>query len=76
VVFAIIPWAIGLYIYFQGFENKGRRDIAIRNKGLIYGLGVVNISLVMIIIWPGINEKISFAIKALPVYIGIVIGNL
>jgi hypothetical protein len=76
VAFAIMLWAIGLHIYFQGFENNGRMDIAARNKGLIYGLGAVNTSLVMIIIWPGINERISFAIKVLPAYIGIVIGSL
>ena len=67
---------IGIIIYFQAFENKGQRDIAASNKGLIYGLGAVNICLVMIIIWPGINERISFAIKVLPAYIGIVIESL
>lgn len=76
IVFETVLWVIGLMIYFQGFENKGQRDIAARNKGLIYGLGAVNLSLVMVIIWPGINERISFAIKVLPAYIGIVIGNL
>jgi magnesium-transporting ATPase (P-type) len=76
VALAIIPWVIGLSIYFQGFEAKGRSDIAARNKGLICGLGAVNISLVMIIIWPGINERMSFAIKVLPAYIGMVIGSL
>jgi hypothetical protein len=76
VAFETVLWVTGLIIYFQGFENKGKRDIAARNKGLIYGLGAVNISLVIIIIWPGINERISFAIKVLPAYIGIVIGNL
>ena len=63
-------------IYFEGLNRELSDIITGRNKGLIYGLGVVNISLVMIIIWPGINERISFAIKVLPAYIGIVIGNL
>ena len=76
VVFAIYLWVFGLEIYFKGFEKKGRSDIAARNKGLIYGAGAVNLCLVMIIIWPGINERTSFAIKVLPAYIGMVIGNL
>jgi hypothetical protein len=76
VICEIVPWLIGLNIYFEGLEWKGRSDIAATNKGIIYGLGAVNVSLVMIIIWPGINERISFAIKVLPAYIGLVIGNL
>ena len=76
VVLASWLWVFGLEVYFQGFERKGRSNIAARNKGLIYGLGAVNLCLVMIIIWPGINERISFAIKVLPAYIGMVIGSL
>jgi hypothetical protein len=76
ILFETILWLFGLIIYLEGLENKGQRDIAARNKGLIYGLGAVNISLVIVIIWPGINERTSFAIKVLPAYIGIVIGNL
>ena len=76
VVLASWLWVFGLEVYFQGFERKGRSNIAARNKGLIYGLGAVNLCLVMIIIWPGINERISFAVKVLPAYIGMVIGSL
>jgi hypothetical protein len=76
VLCAIVPWVIGLNIYFEGLKWKGRSDIAARNKGLIYGLRAVNVSLVMTIIWLGNNERISFAIKVLPAYIGLVIGNL
>jgi hypothetical protein len=75
-LFAIFAWGSGLVIYFKGFERKGQRDLTARNKGLIYGLGAVNVSLVTITIWPRINEGISFAIKVLPAYIGMVIGNL
>ena len=76
VFFAIFAWVIGLKIYFQGFKWKGQSDVTARNKGLIYGLVAANFSLATIIICPEINEGISFAIKALPAYIGIVIGNL
>ena len=76
VALASYLWVLGLEIYFRGFEKKGRRDIAARNKGLIYGFGAVNVSLVMTIIWPGINEMTSFAIKVLLAYMGMVIGNL
>jgi hypothetical protein len=76
VVSEAVLWVNGLMIYFQGFENNRQRDIVARNKGLIYGLGAVNISLAIVLIWPGINERISFAIKFLPAYIGILIGNL
>ena len=76
IAFEAVLWVVGLIIYFQAFENKGQRDRAARNKGLMYGLGAVNICLVMIIICPRINERISFAIKVLPAYMGIVIGNL
>ena len=76
VAFASYLWVLGLEIYFRGFEKKGRKDIAARNKGLIYGFGAVNVSLVMTIIWPGINEMTSFAIKVLLAYMGMVIGNL
>ena len=76
VALASYLWGLGLEIYFRGFEKKGRKDIAARNKGLIYGFGAVNVSLVMTIIWPGINEMTSFAIKVLLAYMGMVIGNL
>jgi len=67
---------IGLIVYFEGLKREGQSDIIARNKGLIYGLGALNVSLLTFIIWPGINERICFAIKVLPVFIGMVIGNL
>jgi hypothetical protein len=74
--FMMLAWIKGLGIYFQGFKMNGRSDITARNKGLVYGLGAVNVSLTIIIIWPRINEGTSFAIKVLPAYIGMVIGSL
>lgn len=81
IVVAIFPWIQGLELYYEHLQKKETihmpgLHISARNKGLIYGLGAVNISLVIVIIWPGINERTSFAIKVLPAYIGIVIGNL
>jgi hypothetical protein len=51
-------------------------DITARNMGLIYGLGAANASLIIYLIWPGVDERLSFAIKTLPTYIGLLMGNL
>lgn len=74
--FAILAWIGGLVIYFRGFEGNREIDIIARNRGLIYGLGVTNVSLATIIIRPRISEGTSFAIKILPTYIAMVIGSL
>jgi hypothetical protein len=73
---AILTWMQGFEIYFHGFERREKSDITARNKGLIYGFGVANVSLVTIIIWPWISEGTSYTIRILPTYIGMVIGSL
>ena len=76
ILFAILAWIQGLENYLQGFESGEKSDIRAKNKGLIHGLGVANVSLATIIIWPWISEGTSFTIKILPTYVGMVIGSL
>lgn len=73
---AIVCWIVGLTIYFDGFDREKNDSITGRNKGLIYGLGAVNISVATVLIYSQISEGISLAIMVLPAYIGMVIGNL
>lgn len=59
-----------------GFKMFYDSDTTARNMGLIYGLGAANASLIIYLIWPGVDERLSFAIKTLPTYIGLLMGNL
>ena len=70
---AILCGIIGLRVYFDGLDREPSEIITGRNKGLIYGLGAVNISIATVLMY---SEGISLAIIVLPAYIGMVIGNL
>lgn len=63
-------------IYFHGLDREPSDIVTGRNRGLIYRLGAVNVSVAAVLIHSGINEGMSIAIMVLPAYIGMVIGNL
>ena len=73
---ALFCWIAGLTIYSNGLDGRLSDIIMGRNKGLIDGLGAVNISVATVLIRSEINKGISLTIIVLPAYIGMVIGNL
>jgi hypothetical protein len=48
------PLILGFKMFYDG------SNITARNMGLIYGLGAANASLIIYLIWPGVDERLSF----------------